>query len=104
MPFRFDPAPRFACKVRVGLPGAEPQELDTRFRALPTEQLDAFDLSTREGADAFLEAVVEGFDDVVDAEGAPIEDPKPALLAIDWIRQPVTRAYFEALAGARRGN
>lgn len=105
--FRIDDNPQFDARVEIALEGAEPQSIAVRFHALPNSEIDAFELRTAEGTTEFLERVIVRIDDVVDEDGEAVTYDaalRDRLLDLGWVRQPLVRTYFAALAGARLGN
>lgn len=105
--FHIDDRPEFDCTVPIALEGVERQSITVRYRALANSEIELFDLRTAEGTTDFLHRVVARVDDVVDDDGKPVPFT-PALLDrlldLGWVRQPMVRSYFAALAGARLGN
>jgi hypothetical protein len=73
--FKINNVPEFTHDVTVMVPtddGHDPQKLRTRFRALPLNEAQAFDLNTAEGTDAYLKRIVVTCEGLVDAEDKPV--------------------------------
>ncbi len=122
--FKLTQESRFKWPVTIVLPSAsevgdvEKQTFIGLFRALPrtealklTEEMGAAETSEAVArAEARqIAAVLEGWEDVVDADGAPTAFSADALAAAcewPWFRDGITRAYADAMSGgaARLGN
>lgn len=108
--FHIADSPTFVHQVKVRVPvdgGHIDETLSATFKVVPVEALDACDLGTREGTDAFLTAAVERLDDLVDADGAPLpwsDALRDRVLALPYVRTALVAAYVEAVTGARLGN
>lgn len=90
----------FVARFRA-LTDEEARQFDARRRALTPEQL-------ADDPHALLREIVIGWDDVVDAAGAPVPfsaDALSRLLAIPWVPPALLEAWRAGLAGEpRRGN
>ena len=106
MAFKIAQVRRFTRTIPVMADGEE-QSFKAVFNALSDDTLEAFDTRTRDGQQALLRAAVHRLDDVVDVDGAPMEDTRvvlEALLKQSDIRLTLLREYTAGLLGAKRGN
>ncbi|WP_322895176.1 MULTISPECIES: hypothetical protein [unclassified Yoonia] len=108
--FKVTHNPEFTHDVPVQVPvdgGHLEQKLRTRFRMMDLDQIDAFDLSTKEGNTTFLQRVVIGFEDLVDEDNNRLECTdalRDRMLMQPHIRMGLTQAYNRAVYKARVGN
>jgi hypothetical protein len=102
--------PTFAHDVEVQVPvdgGYESHKLRTRFRVADFDELTGFNLSTAAEQTAYVERIVEGFENVVDGTGEPLamnDGLRRRLLGMPFVRAAVMRAYEAAMTGARTKN
>lgn len=107
--FRLDPSPHFWTPVTVRTPG-EDAAIDTfraRFRALPIDEFNAFDLATEAGTASFLMAALVDTDQIEDLDGTPYRfSPEFAatLINIAHVRAGLVAAYLNAWRDAVSGN
>lgn len=107
--YRLDPSPRFWTPVTVRTPGddATTSTFRARFRALPIDEFNGFDLAVEEGTRNFLLAALIDVDDVEDPDGKPYRfSPEFAatLINIAHVRAGLVAAYLTAYRDAVSGN
>lgn len=102
--------PEFTHDVTVFQPvddGHKELKLRTRFRVIPLDEVEEFDLSNSQGMLDYLDRVVVRFENLADEEGNAIEcdDAKrKQLFMVPYIRVPLVNAYTAAMSKARKGN
>ncbi len=105
--------PEFKAPVKVVLPidgGQREATFTARFRAQTRSEQAAYDLATVEGTDAFLGAVITGWEGLADEDGQPFDYSSSnlgLLLDLGYVRVAFVKAYFDATSGiraAKRGN
>jgi hypothetical protein len=108
--FVIETEPKFTHTVKVSVPvdgGYEDQTLTARYRVLRTEEFNSLDLSTGAGHADFLRKAIISLDDIAGADKKPIpysDALRDQLLSLNYVRQALSKAYFEAVSGARAGN
>lgn len=108
--FRIDPNPTFARDVVIQVPtdeGYEAHTLRTRFKVVDFDTLTSFDLMKPADQTAYLDAIVERFENVGDHEGKVLEptpDLKARILAMPFTRAPLMKAYERALTEEAQKN
>lgn len=109
--FKINKSPTFIHDVPVNVPvdgGVEEQFLKTRYRVLDLDQLAKFELASGNDKQfAYVDAIVDGFEDLVDQKGDAFTCTGPVrkqLLNTSYIRVALMRAYDEAMLGAKRKN
>jgi hypothetical protein len=102
--------PTFTTDVEVYEPTADGHEkkvLRTAFRVLANADATGFDTSTYEGTQAYLQAIVIGFENLVDEDGKEMacsDALRNDLMDMPYIQNALVTAYTKALLGAKRGN
>lgn len=103
-----EPTFRHDVVARVPVDGGYTEEkFAATFRVISPEEIDSFDLMKTEGATDFLKRVVVELHDIADAQGKALEwsdATRDAALRLPWARGALSRTYFEAIQGAKRGN
>jgi hypothetical protein len=105
--FKIDVEPKFWAPVAFSLPGEEEQSFQVRFKVVPVDEINQFDLAQPSHVEKFLMAAVCDVKDVEDKNRKPVvfspgllgrlsNDPLP--------RAAMVKAYFETLSKAARGN
>lgn len=87
--------------------GFSEQSCEATFNALTIDEFSAFDLETPEGTKAFLERVLVNVADIVDDDGNAVpysHAVRDALIANDWGRLGLVRAYITGRQQAAEGN
>lgn len=87
--------------------GFSEQSCEATFDALTIDEFAAFDLDTPDGTRAFLERVLVNLADLVDGDGNAVTySPavRDALLAHDWGRIGLVKAYIRGRQEAAEGN
>lgn len=109
MTYRVDPNPSFWETVRARRPGEE-GEVETfraRFKALTTDEYNAFDLADHEATRAFLEAVLLDVAEVEAVDGSPLGFTvalRDTLIRTPHVRGALVAAYHGAFGRAKAGN
>lgn len=83
------------------------ESLRATFQVIDTEAMEAFNLATAEGTTAFLKAAVVKLDGATNADNEPIaynEQLRDQLLKLQFVRQALATAYFEAMTRVKEGN
>lgn len=103
---KIDHAPTFEAKVEPPRFNGKDRSFSAEFAVLRLSEMNAYDLGTGEGTEAFLRRAIVDVGDVEDNDGEPVSvaDALPVLLDDPTIRIALVRAYFAGLAGAREGN
>jgi len=107
--FDIDFKPTFMAEVAVRIPsGASHLEqiFMATFEALDIPELEAFDLATPAGAQAFCERVFVGASDLVSG-GKPIgfsAEVRDTIIGKSWARSALVDAYLAGLRKAAAGN
>lgn len=101
MPFKIIKQPKFTTRAKIVIPtdGAPLEQfVDVRFQYV--EEAEALPV------DDFLHKAVLDMMDLTDEAGHPVlfDDVRETLLTMPFMRVGLTRAYFEALAGAAAKN
>lgn len=107
--FVMDDTPRFDTEATGKMPGDNGEAFSFRptFLALGASELGTYDLSNDAGTVAFLNRVLVGMGDVLDAGGQPVPFTDATR---DWLidkvhtRVALVKAYFAAVYGATLGN
>lgn len=100
----------FTHDVTVMIPidgGHREETLKTTFNFLSTAQTDVFDLTTVEGTEGYLAAIVARFDDCVDESGQHIiygQQLRDTLMAMPNVRQALYDHYIAAVKKTKVGN
>lgn len=108
--FKIDAKPTFRRTVEVAVPDGDSSRRETlqaTFRALPTSELDRFDLNTSAGTIDFLRAAIVRLDDVATGDGKSVEysdQVREAVLDLAYARLALASAYFEGMTQALSGN
>ena len=108
--FKINSAPEFSHDVTVMVPtddGHDPQKLRTRFRAIPLNEAQTFDLNTAEGTDAYLRRVVVTFEGLVDANDSAIvctEDIRDQQFELSYVRLALIAHLGIAMNTVNAGN
>lgn len=113
--FKLQKNPTFTHDVPVQVPvdmedgkgGHETRMLKVRFRALHSDDLAEHDYASREGQEAYVRAIVDGFPAVVDDDNQLIPDDEALfrqLVGRSNIRLAVMAAYADAMIVARAKN
>ncbi|MEX2480196.1 MAG: hypothetical protein WD928_04975 [Gammaproteobacteria bacterium] len=108
--FKLDANPTFTRSVEVLVPadgGHRKETLSATFCVLDVEEAGRYDLYDRQGTRDFLERVIQRLDDIAGEDGKPVpysDAVRDQVLALPYARLALARAYFEAVAGAARGN
>lgn len=109
--FKVDDDPTFEHLVTVRVPkdgGYSNQDFKARFKVMPPDELDKFDLNTTKGSTDFLQAVVCGMDDIEGEGGKKLEysdELRDQIIAkFPYVRTALASAYMKAISGARTGN
>lgn len=108
--FVLDQNPEFTRTVKVKVPangGFEEQSFKARFRVVPIEESENFDLTTTEGSTAFLRRALVNVDELSDKEKQTIiynDAVRDQLLGLPYVRQAVYREYHAAIRGEASGN
>lgn len=109
--FKITTAHTFTHTVKVQTPIDDDEfRTDTfkaRFKMLPSDEAEAFDLSTLEGSKDFVRAVVLSTEDVI-GENEKLIPHTPELLeqliSIYVVRMELVNTYFRAVTKAQLGN
>lgn len=108
--FKLIKNPTFTHDVPIMVPidgGYDERPLKVRYRALHADDLAQHDLTSIEGQEAYLRAIVAGFPAVIDDDGTALPDD-PALfdqlVGMTFIRTALIRGYGEAMTKARIKN
>lgn len=107
--FRLDPTPDFWTTVKVRQPG-EDAATDTfraRFRALPIDEFNSFDLAAEEGTRNFLLTALIDVDQIEDMDGKPYRfslEFAATLVNVAHVRAGLVAAYLTAYRDAVAGN
>ncbi|WP_126975036.1 hypothetical protein [Frigidibacter oleivorans] len=102
--------PRFTHPVTVLAPidgGHEEQTFRARFQVPGEDAPDIFRARSSEEIAAFFRAAWVGFEDVADANGAPLpwsDAARDELLRLPWVRTGLVAAYVAAVTKVRQGN
>jgi hypothetical protein len=102
--------PTFTHTVNVLVPsdgGHDKQTLRATFRVLPSDKESEFDISTIEGSNGFLRAIIVELLDLVDAKEQPVpysDKLRDQLFALPFIRTALVKTYFDAIRKAAEGN
>lgn len=109
--FIIETEPTFTHEVKVLVPvdgGYRQDTFKARYRVMPTEDADKYDLFKEDQSKAFLRAVVIGLEDIVDDQRKPVpysDTLRDRLLGWPHTRRALAATYFEAIKGtARQGN
>lgn len=113
--FKLQKNPTFTHDVPVQVPvdmtddngGHETRPLKVRFRVLHSDDLAQHDYSSREGQEAYLRAIVDGFPAVADDQGNVLPDDDALfhqLAGLSFVRLAVMAAYNDAVIVARAKN
>lgn len=101
----------FAHDVQVLVPsdrGFDEEVLRVRYRVKDLPELQKLSPDgTLASQDAYLDAIVETFEDLASDSGQPITcdvDLRSKLLKVPYIRVPVIMAYERAMAGLKEKN
>jgi hypothetical protein len=103
-------SPTFTHSVEVLVPvdgGHDKQTFKATFQLLPADRESEFDLTTVEGSNGFLRAIVVSMDELVDAENKPIaysDRLRDKLLSRAYVRSALVRTYYAAMTKATVGN
>ena len=87
--------------------GHKEDTMSVRFRVLPADAAETFDLNTAEGTTDFLKEVIVSIDDVVDDNKKPLpynDALRDRLLGLYFVRIALVNAYLRAVMKARVGN
>lgn len=110
MGFKVNLNPEFTHLVPVMVPvdgGHREETLATRFRVLDDDALGEYDVNTTPGLRAMLDAVVVGFEDLLDDDDRPLActaELRAHFLGLPYIRIGLYVAYRAATTKARLGN
>ncbi len=77
------------------------------FNYLDVDQVEGFDLNTKEGTTAFLQAIVNRLDDLVNDHGNPMtynDALRDQVIKLGSVRSALIAAYLEAVSKAKTGN
>lgn len=102
--------PTFTRDVPVQVPsgdGFDEQSIKATFKALPDDEADAFDVSSKDGVKAFLRAAVVCLSDLEDEKGKPVAySPEilESLLSRGYVRLALLTTYTRAQVQALTGN
>lgn len=108
--FKIAESPEFTHTVPVMVPvdgGHREDTLTVRYRVLPIERADDFDLNTGQGTVDFLKAVVAEVGDVVGPDDKPLpwnDRLRDQLFGLYYVRLALVNAYLKAVMKARMGN
>ena len=108
--FKVTQNPEFTHDVPVMVPiddGHEEQNLRTRFRVMSLDEMEAFDLSGKEGTTEFLRRAVVRFTNLADEDGNQLECTealRDQQIDLNYVRLALTTAYTKAMYKARVGN
>lgn len=115
MTFKIIKNPEFTSDVPVPMPGGGEQMLKTTFRGISEEEMEAFDVMTRDGLKDAVRGIVIAFHDVEIGAGIVLEkvsldeerEAYETLLSQPNVRVAVNNFYQREMVGyrgARRGN
>ncbi|WP_457650934.1 hypothetical protein [Profundibacter sp.] len=108
--FQIAANPEFTHNVPVMVPvdgGHEEKTLSVRYRVLPADEAEMFDLNTAAGTVDFLNAVIVSIDDVAGDDGKPLpynDKLRDKLLDLYFVRIAIVNGYLRAVMKARVGN
>jgi small nuclear ribonucleoprotein (snRNP)-like protein len=108
--FKITSNPTFAHDVDIQVPvddGFSDQKLRVRYRVVDLDDLENLKLDDIKDQKKYLELIVDGFENLVDEDDKPIQNPHTLtkkILGRIYVRGPVMRAYMEAMAGAKVKN
>lgn len=108
--FIVDTDPQFTHPVKIKVPvdgGYLDQQFRARFRLIPVEEADTFDLADRVSTTAFLKRIVIELFDLVGADNQPLsysDKLRDKLLSNPIVRIALRDAYYGAVSGATLGN
>lgn len=100
----------FSRTVKVQVPidgGFREDTLKATYRVLDRGEHAAHNLTTPEGAYAFLIAVIERLDDLVDADKQPVpysDEVRDHVLSLPYTPGPLIQQYLDGVRGAGAGN
>jgi len=101
---------QFTARLTARVPvdgGHKDERFKARFRVLPTDALDTYDLATSEGTTDFLRAVIVELFDLVDDNGEPItynDEVRDYVINDPVARLALIQGYFGNTSRARKGN
>lgn len=109
--YRFNPRPIVKWPVEVSVPvdggATERQSFTAHFELRPRSERHIDVGAAHETMSAFLAGVLVGWDDLQDADGAPLPfdaAARDALLDVDYVYLAVAQAYGRAISGIDRKN
>lgn len=108
--FKINAAPEFTHPVAVMVPqddGHREETFKARFKVLPDDDVDGYDVSTKDGLKEFLRQVWLGASDIQDDDGQVVAwsiDLRDQLLGLPYVRLALLRTYMSALTKAKAGN
>lgn len=108
--FVVEEAPTFRHTVTADVPidgGFAKQTFGVTYRLIESEKAEEFDLSTRQGSDEFLRAIIAELHDLVDANKntIPYSDAvRDQVIGLPWARRAIVRGYLKAAGTAIEGN
>lgn len=101
--FKIDKDPKFWADVLVHMPGEPVQDFRARFRVLPIETFNSFDLDNPEDVAKLLRQIVVETSDIDNKDVADLEI-MDLLLANPITRGALINAYLVSIHKAARGN
>jgi hypothetical protein len=108
--FKLASEPTFRAKLSARVPidgGSRRETFEATYRVLTIEKIAEFDLTTPEGTTAFIKAALVELHDIADEQGNPVEysdQVRDQVINLPYARSAITQGYFDAVAGARKGN
>lgn len=108
--FKIEKNPQFTHDVMVMMPvdgGFDEQTFKCRYRLLPAEEVDEFNLNDPDGIVAFLEKVIVSFSEIIgeDDKELPYNDAlRDQVLGIYNARMALRDTYVRAVSKAKAGN
>lgn len=100
----------FTHEVTVMMPsdgGYTTEKFKATFNYLGSEEANAFDVSTDDGALNFMKRIIARLDDITDDAGMPIpysDALRDQVLNMPNPRRALLKSYFSAMAKAAEGN
>jgi len=87
--------------------GFRKENLKAIFNYLDVDQVDQFDLKSKEGTTEFLKATIVKLDGLTDDGGQPIpysEELRDRLFKLQHVRVALYTEFFESVSKAKAGN
>lgn len=98
---------RLIAKIPTDGNGTREESFRARYRILSTERMNEFDLTSKEGTDDMLRAVIVELFDLVGDDNQPTpysEELREAAMNNPLTRRPLISGYFDNINKGRKGN